>query len=118
MSWQAASLGGQALLYAIAGAAHFRLEPTFLRVMPPWVPYPRWTNRAAGAIEMLLALGLLWPGTRRWALLGALALLVAVFPVHLHMLRDERASLGWPRWALWGRLPIQALLMVWAAASL
>ena len=113
-----ASLYAQSLLYATVAVAHFRLEAYFLKVMPPWVPWPRWTNRAAGVVEFLLAAGLLSVETRRWALLGIVILLVAVFPVHVHMLRDEKASLGWPRWVLWGRLPLQALLMLWAAASL
>lgn len=111
------SLAAQALLYLTVGIGHFYLERYFLAVMPPWVPWPKWTNRAAGLLEMLLAAGLLAPPTKPWSLAGIIALLIAVFPVHLHMLRDKKASLGWPRWALWGRLPLQGLLILWAALS-
>jgi uncharacterized membrane protein len=116
LSWRTFNLSTQALLYATTALAHFRLEFYFLKVMPPWVPWPRWTNRAAGVIEFFLALGLLRTYTRRGALVGILLLLVIVFPVHLHMLRDKEASLGWPRWVLWIRLPLQGALMAWAVA--
>jgi uncharacterized membrane protein len=117
MSLAAMSLYAQAILYAAAGVGHFWAEAAFLKVMPPWVPWKKATNRIAGALEPCLALALLWPPLRRPALVGIMVLLVLVFPVHLHMLSDREASLGWPRWTLWLRLPVQGLLFLWAYAT-
>ena len=108
------SLLAQAMLYTCTGLGHFYLEAYFVKVTPPWVPQPKWVNRLVGMIELALAAGLLWPPSRAIALWGILALLVAVFPVHIHMLQNKRASLGWSRWILWARLPVQGLLMAWA----
>jgi uncharacterized membrane protein len=117
MSLATLSLYAQAAVYATAGVAHFWAEAAFLKVMPPWVPWKKAANRVAGALEPCLAFALLWPPLRRPALVGIMVLLVLVFPVHLHMLRHREASLGWPRWTLWLRLPVQGLLFWWAYAT-
>ena len=58
------------------------------------------------------------PRTRRlgrWWLLG---LLLAVFPANVHMAVNPEQIRGLdldrvPRWALWARLPLQPLAMLW-----
>jgi len=54
-------------------------------------------------------------GALRWWLLG---LLVAVFPANVHMAVNPEQVRGLvlnkiPRWALWARLPLQPLAMLW-----
>ena len=51
----------------------------------------------------------------RWWLL---ALLLAVFPANIHMAVNPEQIRGldlrkFPRWALWARLPLQPLAMLW-----
>ena len=53
--------------------------------------------------------------SRRWWLL---ALLAAVFPANVHMAVNPEQVRGldldkFPRWALWARLPLQPLAMLW-----
>jgi uncharacterized membrane protein len=106
-----------ALLFGGAGVLHFVHPETYLRIMPPALPAPRLLVLLSGAAEVAGGLGLLLPATRRLAAWGLLALLVAVFPANVHMLRLPD-TLHLPAWVLWARLPLQPLLMwaVWRAA--
>jgi len=42
------------------------------------------------------------------------ALLAAVFPANLYMAREPQRFRKVPSWALYARLPLQPLMMVWA----
>ena len=70
----------------------------------------------SGACEILGGLGLLVPATRRWAAWGLVALFVAVFPANVNMAihRLPFGKFPVPGWALWARLPLQAVLVAWA----
>jgi uncharacterized membrane protein len=54
------------------------------------------------------------PRTRRLSGLGLIALLAAVFPANVYMARAPERFRGIPRWALYARLPLQPLMMLWA----
>jgi uncharacterized membrane protein len=41
-------------------------------------------------------------------------LLAAVFPANLYMAREPQRFARIPRWALYARLPLQPLMMLWA----
>jgi uncharacterized membrane protein len=92
---------------------------TEMRVVPPYIPWPRATVLVSGVFELLGALGLLHPSTRRAAGVGLFALTMAVTPAHIYMLR--RSDLfDVPYWALVLRLPLQAALLVliaWSTAA-
>ena len=92
---------------------------TEMRVVPPYIPWPRATVLVSGVFELLGALGLLHPSTRRAAGVGLFALTMAVTPAHIYMLR--RSDLfDVPCWALVLRLPLQAALLVliaWSTAA-
>jgi len=45
---------------------------------------------------------------------GLIALLAAVFPANLYMARQPEHFPRIPRWALYARLPLQPLMMLWA----
>ena len=59
--------------------------------------------------------GVLVPRFRKAAGWGLIALLVAVFPANLYMVMESEpfTSQGVPLWALYARLPLQFVLMVW-----
>jgi len=105
-----------ALLFFVAGLLHLVLPAPYLRIMPPGLPEPALLVALSGVAEMAGGVGLLLPATRRWAVWGLLALLLAVFPANISML-SRQAELGLPALALWARLPLQPLLMwaVWRA---
>jgi uncharacterized membrane protein len=72
----------------------------------------------SGYAEIAGAALVLHPASRRlgrWWLLG---LLLAVFPANVHMAVNPEQIRGLdmrklPRWALWARLPLQPLAMLW-----
>jgi len=93
--------------------AHFASTDFFLRIMPPYVPFPRAMVLVSGGFEIVLAVLLLIPRTSRLAAWGLIALLIAVFPANLFMY--QHASIfGLPPIALLLRLPVQGLLILWA----
>ncbi|MBC7996197.1 MAG: DoxX family protein [Rhizobacter sp.] len=104
------------LWFFIGGIAHFVATEAEMRIVPPWVPWPREAVLVSGVFELLGALGLLWRPTRRVAGIGLLLLTLAVTPAHIYMLqRPELFPV--PIWALWLRLPIQVALLALIAWS-
>jgi uncharacterized membrane protein len=103
-------LGFVFLWFAIGGVAHFAATSTEMRIVPPYIPWPRAVVLVSGAFELLGAAGLLFQRTRRAAGIGLLALTIAVTPAHIYML--QRPDLfAVPYWALILRLPLQAALL-------
>ena len=107
-----------AVVFVGAGILHFIHPETYLRIMPPALPAPQLLVLLSGVAEVAGGLGLLLPATRRWAVWGLLALLVAVLPANVYMLQLHE-QLHIPQWMLWARLPLQPLLMwlVWRAGK-
>ncbi|HVP61548.1 MAG TPA: hypothetical protein VMT11_13370 [Myxococcaceae bacterium] len=110
------ALLGLAGLMIYAGVMHFVSPGVFVRIVPRWLPAPGALVAISGACEILGGVGLLFPGTRRWAAWGLVALFIAVFPANVNMALNH-LSFGRhpvPTWALWARLPLQAVLIAWA----
>ena len=105
------------LWFFIGGIAHFALTETEMRIVPPWVPWPRAAVLASGVFELLGAAGLLWRPTRRAAGWGLFALTLAVTPAHFYMLQRPDLFPSVPYWLLIARLPLQVALLaliVWS----
>ena len=104
-----------AALFAFAGTMHFVIPASYERIMPPYVPFPREMVLLSGACEVAGGVGLLVPRVRRWAGIGLVALLLAVWPANLQMLLNARAAdaAAWWQVLLLLRLPLQILLMWW-----
>jgi uncharacterized membrane protein len=86
--------------------------------MPRWIPYHREAVVVSGIAEIAGGAAVLPRRTRRLARWWLLALLVAVFPANVHMAVNPEQVKGLdldrvPRWALWARLPLQPLAMIW-----
>jgi uncharacterized membrane protein len=108
------------LWFFIGGIAHFALTDTEMRIVPPWVPWPREAVLVSGMFELLGAAGLLWQPTRRAAGWGLFALTLAVTPAHFYMLQQPELFPGVPYWALVARLPLQVALLAliaWSTAA-
>lgn len=104
------------LWFLIGGILHFVATDTEVRLVPPYVPWPRAAVWVSGIFELLGAAGLLFRGTRRAAGLGLFVLTLAVTPVHVYML--QRPDLfEVPYWALLLRLPLQVALLALIAWS-
>ncbi|MGJ7498697.1 DoxX family protein [Variovorax sp. RT4R15] len=82
-----------------------------MRIVPPWIPWPRAAVLVSGVFELLGAAGLLLRSSRRAAGIGLFLLTVAVTPCHIYMLQRPDLFASIPLWALWLRLPIQVALL-------
>ena len=108
-----------AVFYVGAGILHFRAPAAYLKILPPYVPWPETMVYLSGIAEIAGGLGLLLPATRRWAAWGLVALLIAVFPANIYMATNMAANpirVGaspMPEWIAWARLPLQPVLIWW-----
>lgn len=105
------------LWFAIGGIAHFAATDLEMRIVPPYVPWPRAAVLISGACELLGAAGLLRARTRRLAGIGLFLLTLAVTPANVYMLQRAEAY-DVPHWLLVARLPLQAgllALLAWIA---
>ena len=104
-----------ALFFIGAGVNHFRAPRAYEQIVPPSMQ--RESARLvqiSGVAELLGGIGVLLPRTRRLSGLSLIALLAAVFPANLYMAREPERFAKLPRWALYARLPLQPLMMLWA----
>lgn len=87
--------------------------------MPAFLPHPLALVYLSGACEIAGGASVLVPRARRLAGLGLVALLIAVFPANVQMLVNamHADTSGLVLAALWLRLPLQALLILWVYRS-
>jgi uncharacterized membrane protein len=98
-----------------AGVNHFVMPRAYEQIVPPPLRgHSKRIVRVSGVAEIVGGVGVLLPRTRRLSGLGLIALLAAVFPANLQMAREPERFRRIPRWALYGRLPLQPLMMLWA----
>jgi uncharacterized membrane protein len=110
-SWTAATRWALATLLLVTASAHFnRMQEDLIRMVPGWVPRPRLVY-LTGVCEILGAIGILLPSTRRLAGLALILFLVAVFPANVKAARERLPLAGRPATPLWQRLPMQLLLI-------
>jgi uncharacterized membrane protein len=109
---------GLAAFFSFTGTLHFVTPRSYEAMMPPSLPLHKEAVAVSGVAEIVGGLAVAKPSTRRFARWWLLALLVAVFPANLHMAVNPEQVRGLdlerlPRWALWARLPLQPLAMLW-----
>jgi uncharacterized membrane protein len=112
------------IFFAGAGVAHFARPDFFEAIVPDWFPGAALANRASGAAELLLGIGMFNAATRKISALGLVVLTIAVFPANIDAavnkvepkLVDGRftRSVGTATGpANWARLPVQLPLLWW-----
>jgi uncharacterized membrane protein len=104
--------------FAFAGTMHFVIPRSYKAIMPPSLPYHREAVIVSGLAEIAGGAAVIPARSRRAARWWLLALLLAVFPANVHMAVNPEQVRGLdfdrvPRWALWARLPLQPLAMLW-----
>ncbi len=115
MTWSRRLLAG---FFALSGTLHFVIQRAYEAIVPPWVPGKREAVVVSGVAEIAGAAAVLHPASRRFGRWWLLGLLLAVFPANVHMAVNPEQVPGLdlkriPRWALWARLPLQPLAMLW-----
>jgi uncharacterized membrane protein len=105
------------LWFAIGGVSHFLLADTFLKSIPPALPLRMAAVYISGLFELLGAIGLLHPATRKPAGIGLFVLTVAVTPANIYMWLHPELFPQIPSTALALRLPLQLVLLalIWRA---
>jgi uncharacterized membrane protein len=108
-----------AAFFVFAGTMHFVIPRSYEAIMPPYLPRHREAVAVSGVAEIAGALMVIHPRTRSLAGAWLVALLAAVFPANVHMALHPDQVRGLdpkrvPRWALWARLALQPLIMLWA----
>ncbi|MDO6655219.1 DoxX family protein [Anaerobacillus sp. 1_MG-2023] len=112
-----------AFFFIFAGFAHFLQGEGFAAMVPDWVPFKLGLIYLTGIIEIVLAILLLVPSTRKQARLWTVIYLIAIFPANIYAAiagvpapgQDEANQV-----LLWVRLLFQPLLIwwvFWAAAQ-
>jgi uncharacterized membrane protein len=105
-------------LLAGSGALHLLVPGPYRRIVPRALGHGGAIVSVSGVCEVLCAVLLLLPRTRRFGAWSTAALLVAVFPANVQMaldggLRGAPVPLGSAA-AAWLRLPLQVPLVAWA----
>ncbi|KAA1420570.1 hypothetical protein FE697_016595 [Mumia zhuanghuii] len=103
-----------AVLLGAAGVTHFVRPRPYERIVPKALPAKRELVYASGVAELVCAVGLVHPRTRKAAGYLSTALLVAVFPANIQMAvdvtRSRRASAAFKAGTI-ARLPMQLPLI-------
>ncbi len=100
----------------LAGLNHFIAPAPYVAIVPAALPAHLALVYVSGVAEILGGLGLILPSTRRLAAWGLIALFLAILPANINMALHHLPMGGndLPTWALWLRLPLQAVLIAWA----
>jgi uncharacterized membrane protein len=102
------------VFFIVAGGNHFVHPGFYLRIVPGWLPAPGLLVAISGVCEVLGGIGVLLPATRRFAGIGLIALLVAVFPANVQMAQHPQLYADFGSLPLfYARLPLQLVLIAW-----
>lgn len=113
------SLALLVIAYFAAGLNHFRMPAFYYPLIPDYLGNKELLNALSGIAEMVLAIGLVFTKSRRWAAWGIIALLIAFLPAHIWFIQKggclDPNGLCVPVWVAWVRLlVIHPLLILWA----
>ena len=104
--------------YLFAGFNHFRDPEFYYGLIPDYLGDKEFINVSSGVIEMILAIGLLVPRTRKIAASAIIAMLIAFIPSHVYFIQIGSCIEGGlcvSEWIGWFRLIIvHPLLIFWA----
>ena len=111
--WSLATRVGLAVMFCFTAAAHFNsMCGDLIRMVPASVPYPELMVTFTGVCEILGAVGLLVPRTRRVSALALILFLIAVLPANIYAAQAELTLRGSPVTPLIPRVALQALFIL------
>ncbi len=105
-----------ALFFIGAGVSHFTNADFFLAIMPPYLPLHLELVYLSGVFEIAGGVAVLVPSIRPMAGWFLIAILIGVYPANIHMAVNPEAYVaqGTPLWGIYGRLPLQFVMIAWA----
>jgi uncharacterized membrane protein len=119
--WAGAIRVGLAVMFCFTAVAHFNnMREDLVRMVPPFIPNPQFMVTLTGICEILGAIGLLVPATRRAAAIALIVMLIAVLPANIHAALSGVTLRGAPPTPLVPRIALQVLFIVllWFAGVL
>jgi uncharacterized membrane protein len=115
--WSLAARAALAVMFVFTAASHFGpMKKDLIAMVPPSLPRPDLLVLTTGLGELRGAIGLLFAPTRFWAVCGLILLLVAMLPANISAVCRQLLLRGRPATALWLRIPMQVLFVLWAWA--
>ena len=108
------ALLGLGAFFVVAGANHFVNPDFYVRIMPPYLPAHLALVYLSGVFEILGGVLVLVLRVRALAGWGVVVLLLAIFPANVHMALSPELFPDTSAFALYARLPFQALFITWA----
>ena len=110
--WPGAMRVGLAVMFFFTAAAHFNsMRPDMIAMVPPFVPNPGLMVTFTGICEILGAIGLLIPRTRRIAAVALILLLLSVLPANIYAAQAGVTLRGAPPTPMIPRIALQALFI-------
>jgi uncharacterized membrane protein len=98
------------IVFVVVGLAHFASVENFSKMIPEALPYKPLAVILTGILELILAVGLIFPATRIWAGRAIFLVLVLYTPLHVIDLMRETPVIG-PKVVAIIRLPIQGVML-------
>jgi uncharacterized membrane protein len=110
--WAAATRIGLAVMLFFTATAHFNsMRPDLVAMVPPFVPKPELMVTFTGICEILGAVGLLVPRTRRIAAVALIVFMLAVLPANVYAAQAGVLLRGAPATPIIPRVAIQFLFI-------
>lgn len=110
--WAACTRVGLAAMLFFTAAAHFNsMRPDLVSMVPPFVPNPEFMVTFTGIAEILGAVGLLIPRTRRIAAVALIVFMIAVLPANIHAAQAGVTLRGAPATPIVPRVALQVLFI-------
>lgn len=110
--WAASTRVGLAVMLCFTAAAHFNsMRPDMVAMVPPSVPNPELMVTFTGICEILGAVGLLVPRTRRLAAIALIVFMLAVLPANIHAAQAGLTLRGAPPTPIFPRVALQVLFI-------
>ncbi|HYD34293.1 MAG TPA: hypothetical protein VEA39_06950 [Methylophilaceae bacterium] len=100
------------LWFFLGGISHFLIPDVFVRIVPPFIPYPEYVVYLSGLFELAGALAIWHQRLRSYVGIGLILLTLCVTPANIYMWMHPELFPYIPLWALAIRLPLQ-LLLIW-----
>ena len=110
--WAASTRVGLAVMLCFTAAAHFNsMRPDMVAMVPPSVPNPEFMVTFTGICEIVGAVGLLVPRTRRIAAVALIVFMLAVLPANIHAAQAGVTFRGAPATPIIPRVALQLLFI-------
>lgn len=100
--------------FILLGILHFSKPDFYFRIMPDYIPYPKFVTYLIGVIVFIAGVMLIFPQTKSYGVTLVIAYLIVVTPTYLKMLWDTRLTFGTSKTILWLSLFLIFLLIFWA----